>query len=105
MNDANGTRPKGTRASAWAKWLVISGAVLMAAGLLAPALGSTPMIAMLLITFGMLLFLVAGICGGIGLIRSGGTAGTDYDVIFSVTLSNSEVFGVTVPYLVRDGTE
>lgn len=75
MNDDSNDRPKGTRATAWAKWLVIGGAVLLAAGLLGPSLGSTPMMAMLFISLGLLLFIVAAICGAIGLIRSGGTGG------------------------------
>ncbi len=69
------TRPKGTRACAWAKWLFIIGLAALAAGLIAPAGGLSPMIAMLLISIGLLLFIVSGICGGIGLIRSGGTGG------------------------------
>jgi len=75
MNDATTSRPKGTRASAWAKWLFIIGAVLLIAGLIAPSAGTSPMISMLLIALGCLLFVVAAICGAIGLIRSGGTAG------------------------------
>lgn len=75
MNDESANRPKGTRASAWAKWLLIAGVVLLIAGLIAPSAGSTPMVAMLFIALGLLLFIVAAICGAIGLIRSGGTAG------------------------------
>ncbi len=69
------TRPKGTRACAWAKWLFLIGLAALAAGLIAPLAGLSPMLAMLLISIGLLLFIVSGICGGIGLIRSGGTGG------------------------------
>jgi len=77
MKDATASegRARGTRASAWAKWLFIVGAVLLIAGLIGPTFDSSPMVAMLLLTLGSVLFIVAGICGASGLLRSGGTAG------------------------------
>lgn len=77
MTDASNTsgRARGTRATAWAKWLFITGAVLLVAGLIAPTAGASPQIAMLLIAIASLLFIVALICGASGLLRSGGTGG------------------------------
>jgi len=75
MTSETSNKARGTRACAWAKWLFIIGAFLLIAGLLAPSLGLSPMIAMLLISLGLLLFIVAAICGAIGLIRSSGSAG------------------------------
>ena len=75
MTAETSKKARGTRACAWAKWLFIPGVVLLIAGLLAPSLGLSPMVAMLLISLGLLLFVVAAICGAIGLIRSGGSAG------------------------------
>ena len=77
MNDATAPseRARGTRATAWAKWLFIVGTVLFITGLIAPTAGTSPMIAMLLITLASLLYIVALICGASGLIRSGGTGG------------------------------
>lgn len=74
MNDASAAT-KGGRACAWAKRLVIAGAVLAIAGLVLPSFGVSPMAAMLLITLGCVVFIAAGICGATGLIRSGGTGG------------------------------
>lgn len=68
-------KARGTRACAWAKWLFIVGAALLVAGLLAPNLGISPMVTMLLLSLCLLLFIVAAICGAIGLIRSGGSGG------------------------------
>lgn len=74
MNDASATN-KGGSACNWAKRLVIAGAVLALAGLVIPSFGGSPMAAMLLITLGTVVFIVAGICGATGLIRSGGSGG------------------------------
>ncbi|MBT8421518.1 MAG: DUF1499 domain-containing protein [Gammaproteobacteria bacterium] len=82
MNEATAPkgRARGTRATAWAKWLFIIGVVLLVTGLIAPSAGISPMVAMLLITIGSLLFIVAGICGASGLLRSGGTGGDSQPV-------------------------
>jgi uncharacterized protein (DUF1499 family) len=82
MTTETSKKARGTRACAWAKWLFIPGVVLLIAGLLAPSLNASPMVAMLLISLGLLLFIVAAICGGIGLIRSGGSGG-DSSALFA----------------------
>ncbi len=75
MSEDSRTAGRGGKACSWAKWLFVVGAAALIVGLIIPSLGLSPMQAMLLITIGMLLFIVAAICGGIGLIRSSGSGG------------------------------
>ncbi len=75
MSEESKRDTRGSKACAWAKRLFILGAVLLVAGLLAPNFGISPMVVMLLISLGLLFFIVAGISGGVGLIRSSGSGG------------------------------
>ena len=75
MSEESNRDTRGSKACAWAKRLFILGVLLLVAGLIAPNLGISPMVVMLLLSLGLLFFIVAGISGGVGLIRSSGSGG------------------------------
>ena len=69
MNDTTNSNTRGAKACLWSLRLAATGAVLTIIGLVGSRTGLMPMLAMLLLTFGSLAFIIGGICGATGLIR------------------------------------
>lgn len=66
---------RGTKVSLWSFRLAIAGSLLVVVGLVGGSGTLSPLTAMLLLTLGSLTLIVGGICGAVGLFRSGGTGG------------------------------
>jgi uncharacterized protein (DUF1499 family) len=68
------TTAPGSKACMWANRFAGGGLILLLVGLLGAQLGLSPLVAMLVLTLAGLFFVIGGIAGAIGLIRSRGTA-------------------------------
>ncbi len=75
MNQTLKTVSRGTKVSLWSFRLAVAGIVLVVIGLVGGTGSLSPLVAMLMLTLGSLTLIIGGICGAVGLFRSGGTGG------------------------------
>ena len=75
MNQTLTTVAKGSKVSLWSFRLAAIGILFVVTGLIGGSGILSPLVAMLLLTLGSLTLIIGGICGAIGLVRSGGTGG------------------------------
>jgi uncharacterized protein (DUF1499 family) len=75
MNQTLTKVAKGSKLSLWSFRIAAIGILFVVIGLIGGSGSLSPMVAMLMLTLGLLTLIVGGICGAIGLLRSGGTGG------------------------------
>ena len=75
MNQTLTKVAKGSKVSLWSFRLAAIGILFIVIGLIGGSGSLSPLVAMLLLTLGSLTLIIGGICGAIGLLRSGGTGG------------------------------
>jgi uncharacterized protein (DUF1499 family) len=75
MNQTLTKVAKGSKVSLWSFRLAAIGILFVVIGLIGGTGTLSPLVAMLMLTLGLLTLIVGGICGAIGLLRSNGTGG------------------------------
>jgi hypothetical protein len=75
MDNSVSSNARDSKACTWSFRLAIAGVILIVIGFVGARSGLSPMIAMLLLSIGSLVLIIAAVTGAIGLIRSGGSGG------------------------------